>query len=268
MNTANFLLDNLKISIITIVYNREKTIKDTINSVLNQTYKNIEYIIIDGKSTDSTLNIVNSYKDKISKIISEKDDGLYDALNKGINLATGDIIGFIHSDDFYIDNFVIEKVANEFKKNNPDTLFADLVYIKDENKEKIHRYYSAKNFTPNKLKYGLMPPHPTFFVKKEVYQKYGLYKTDYKIAGDFEMITRLLLVNKLSFSYLNTPLVKMRLGGISTSSFKQRLKTNKEVLRALKENGIKANHLSILKKYPTKIKELLKAKFYNLIRKS
>ena len=125
MNTANFLLDNLKISIITIVYNREKTIKDTINSVLNQTYKNIEYIIIDGKSTDSTLNIVNSYKDKISKIISEKDDGLYDALNKGINLATGDIIGFIHSDDFYIDNFVIEKVANEFKKNNPDTLFAD-----------------------------------------------------------------------------------------------------------------------------------------------
>ena len=113
-----------------------------------------------------------------------------------------------------------------------------------------------------------MPPHPTFFVKKEVYQKYGLYKTDYKIAGDFEMITRLLLVNKLSFSYLNTPLVKMRLGGISTSSFKQRLKTNKEVLRALKENGIKANHLSILKKYPTKIKELLKAKFYNLIRKS
>lgn len=196
----------MKVSIITVVYNRADVIRDTIESVLSQTYKNIEYIIIDGASTDGTMDVVNEYKDKISKIISEPDRGLYDAINKGIKEATGDVIGLIHSDDFYLDNLVIQRVVDTFKKENKHMLFADLLYIKGDNKDKVLRYYSAKNFTVKKLKYGFVPPHPTLFVKKEVYEKYGLYKIDYKIAADYEMFVRLLLVNKLSFSYIHLPI--------------------------------------------------------------
>ena len=192
----------MKVSIITVVYNRADVIRDTIESVLSQTYKNIEYIIIDGASTDGTMDVVNEYKDKISKIISEPDKGLYDAINKGIKDATGDVIGLIHSDDFYLDNLVIQRVVDTFKKENKHMLFADLLYIKGDNKDKVLRYYSAKNFTVKKLKYGFMPPHPTLFVKKEVYEKYGLYKIDYKIAADYEMFVRLLLVNTINFSNL------------------------------------------------------------------
>ena len=171
----------MKVSIITVVFNRVDVVRDTIESVLNQTYKNIEYIIIDGASTDGTMDVVSEYKDKISKIVSEPDNGLYDAINKGIEQATGDVVGLIHSDDFYTDNLVIQRVVDAFNKEKSDTVFADLLYIKDDNHEKVLRYYSAKKFTPKKLTYGLMPPHPTFFVKKEIFSKYGLYKTDYKI---------------------------------------------------------------------------------------
>ncbi len=240
----------MKVSIITVVYNRADVIRDTIESVLSQTYKNIEYIIIDNASTDGTINVVNEYKDQISKIISEPDNGLYDAINKGINYATGDIIGLIHSDDFYLDNLVIQRVVDTFKKENKHMLFADLLYIKGDNKDKVLRYYSAKNFKVEKLKYGFMPPHPTLFVKKEVYEKYGLYKIDYKIAADYEMFVRLLLVNQLSFSYIHLPIVKMRVGGVSSGGIRRKIESNIEVVRAIKSNGIKTNHLVILRKYP------------------
>ena len=255
----------MKVSIITVVYNREDVIRDTIESVLSQTYKNIEYIIIDGASTDSTMDVVNEYKDKISKIISEPDKGLYDAINKGIKEATGDVIGLIHSDDFYLDNLVIQRVVDTFKKENKHMLFADLLYIKGDNKDKVLRYYSAKNFTVKKLKYGFMPPHPTLFVKKEVYEKYGLYKIDYKIAADYEMFVRLLLVNKLSFSYIHLPIVKMRVGGVSSGGIRRKIECNIEVLRAIRSNGLKANHLVLLKKYPIKIIEIIKGHSYNIL---
>lgn len=183
----------MKISIITVVFNGEKTIRDTIESILNQTYKDIEYIVIDGNSNDRTMNIINEFKDNISTIISEKDKGLYDAINKGISLATGDVIGLLHSDDFYTDNFAIQRVVDTFQREKRDTVFADLIYIKDNDFDKVLRYYSAKKFSREKLKYGLMPPHPTFFVKKEIYEKYGLYKTNYKIAADYEMFLGFLL---------------------------------------------------------------------------
>ena len=255
----------MKVSIITVVYNRADVIRDTIESVLSQTYKNIEYIIIDGASTDSTMDVVNEYKDKISKIISEPDKGLYDAINKGIKEATGDVIGLIHSDDFYLDNLVIQRVVDTFKKENKHMLFADLLYIKGDNKDKVLRYYSAKNFTVKKLKYGFMPPHPTLFVKKEVYEKYGLYKIDYKIAADYEMFVRLLLVNKLSFSYIHLPIVKMRVGGVSSGGIRRKIECNIEVLRAIRSNGLKANHLVLLKKYPIKIIEIIKGHSYNIL---
>ena len=255
----------MKVSIITVVYNRADVIRDTIESVLSQTYKNIEYIIIDGASTDGTMDVVNEYKDKISKIISEPDRGLYDAINKGIKEATGDVIGLIHSDDFYLDNLVIQRVVDTFKKENKHMLFADLLYIKGDNKDKVLRYYSAKNFTVKKLKYGFMPPHPTLFVKKEVYEKYGLYKIDYKIAADYEMFVRLLLVNKLSFSYIHLPIVKMRVGGVSSGGIRRKIECNIEVLRAIRSNGLKANHLVLLKKYPIKIIEIIKGHSYNIL---
>ena len=255
----------MKVSIITVVYNRADVIRDTIESVLSQTYKNIEYIIIDGASTDGTMDVVNEYKDKISKIISEPDRGLYDAINKGIKEATGDVIGLIHSDDFYLDNLVIQRVVDTFKKENKHMLFADLLYIKGDNKDKVLRYYSAKNFTVKKLKYGFMPPHPTLFVKKEVYEKYGLFKIDYKIAADYEMFVRLLLVNKLSFSYIHLPIVKMRVGGVSSGGIRRKIECNIEVLRAIRSNGLKANHLVLLKKYPIKIIEIIKGHSYNIL---
>ena len=255
----------MKVSIITVVYNRADVIRDTIESVLSQTYKNIEYIIIDGASTDCTMDVANEYKDRITKIISEPDRGLYDAINKGIRLATGDIVGLIHSDDFYLDNLVIQRVVDTFKKENKDMLFADLLYIKGDNKDKVLRYYSSKNFKVDKLKYGMMPPHPTLFVKKEIYEKYGLYKIDYKIAADLEMFVRLLLVNKLSFSYIHLPIVKMRVGGISSGGLIRKIECNIEAIRAIKSNGLHTNHIILLKKYPVKILEIIKGYSYNIL---
>ena len=161
------------ISIVTVCFNSENTIKDTIDSVLNQTYGNIEYIIIDGGSIDGTVEFVQSYGDKIARFVSEPDKGIYDAMNKGIALATGDIIGILNSDDFYIDELVIEKVVKEFERNI-DCLYADLVYVRSENLNKVVRYYDSSHFSPQKFAYGLMPAHPTFFVKKDIYERYGV----------------------------------------------------------------------------------------------
>lgn len=255
----------MKVTIITVVLNGAKTIRGTIESVLSQTYSNIEYIVIDGQSTDNTMDIVNEYKSRINKIISEQDHGLYAAINKGISLATGDVVGLIHSDDFYLDNLVIQRVVDEFVSKKVDSVFADLLFIKDDNFDKVLRYYSAKNFTPEKLTYGLMPPHPTFFVKKDIYEKYGGYEVDYKIAGDYEMFVRLLYINKISFAYINLPIIKMRVGGISSGGLKTKILCNIEVVRAIRNNGIKTNHLVILKKYPIKILEIIKGYIYNYL---
>lgn len=248
----------MKISIITVVWNNATTIKDAIDSVLNQTYKNIEFIVVDGASTDGTVEIIKSYGNQISKFVSEKDKGLYDAMNKGIKLATGDVVGILNSDDFYIDEFVIEKVINEFESKKVDSVYADLVFVKPENIDKIVRYYDSSYFNPSKFAYGWMPAHPTFFVKKEVYEKYGVFKTDYKIAADYEILTRFLAKNKISYSYIKESIVKMRMGGASTSGLKSNYILNKEIIRACKENDIYTNWLMILSKYPKKILGLLK----------
>jgi glycosyltransferase involved in cell wall biosynthesis len=243
----------MKVSIITVVWNNSKTIKDAIESVLNQTYKNIEYIVVDGASTDGTVEIVQSYGDRISKFVSEQDKGLYDAMNKGIGLATGDVIGILNSDDFYIDEFIIEKVVKEFEKKQVDSVYADLIFVKPDKVDKTVRYYDSSYFTPEKFADGWMPAHPTFFVKKWVYDKYGVFKTDYKIAADYELLTRFLAKNKISYSYMKEPIVKMRIGGASTSGIKSNYILNKEIIRACKENGIYTNWLMVLSKYPKKI---------------
>ena len=251
----------MKVSIITVCYNSAETIENTINSVLSQTYQNIEYIIIDGGSDDGTLDLLAKYDSKLSKIISERDNGIYDAMNKGISLATGDIIGILNSDDCYSDIDIINIIVDEFKHNDKDMLFADLMFVNKNNR--ILRYYSAKRFSPNKLKFGIMPPHPTLFVKKNIYDKYGAYRLNFKIAADYEIFVRFLLVNRLSYIYLDKCIIKMLIGGLSTSSLESKKIINQETIKALESNGIKANYWCISTKYVTKLLEILKGWLLN-----
>lgn len=248
----------MKISIVTVVYNSANVIKSAIDSVLNQTYANIEYIIIDGKSTDGTVEIIQSYGDKISKFVSESDSGIYDAMNKGLNLATGDVVGILNSDDFYISNDVILRVVDVFKEHQVESMFADLVYVRPENLEKVVRYYDSSHFSPVKFAYGWMPAHPTFFCKREVYERYGYFKTGYKIAADYELLVRFLAKYQVSYYYLQESIIKMRIGGVSTQNLKSNFILNKEILKACLENGIYSNWFMVLSKYPKKLLGLLK----------
>ena len=242
----------MKITIITVVFNGAKYIRSAIQSVLSQDYDNIEYIVIDGGSTDGTVNIVKEYQDKISVFISEPDEGIYDAMNKGIALATGNVIGILNSDDFYIDEFVIEKVVKEFDEKGVDSVYADLVFVNPNNLEKTIRYYDSSHFNPSRFAYGWTPAHPTFFVKKEIYDKYGVFRTDFKIAADFDILARFLYTQKISYSYMQEVLVKMRVGGVSTS-FSSIWINSIEALKACKNNGIKTNIFKILFKYYHKV---------------
>ena len=248
----------MKISIITVVWNNKATIKDAIDSVLSQTHKDIEYIIIDGASSDGTIEIVKSYGDKITKFVSEPDKGLYDAMNKGISLCSGDVVGILNSDDFYIDEFVISKVVKEFEDKKCDSVYADLVFVKPENLDKTVRYYDSSHFTPSKFAYGWMPAHPTFFVKKETYDKYGVFRTDLKIGSDFDILARFLYTEKISYSYMKEVLVKMRTGGVSTGGLKATWQIAKEQLQVCEDNGIDTNIFKIMSKYPKKLLEFIK----------
>ena len=249
---------SLKISIITVAYNAEKSIEDTIQSVLNQSYSNIEYIIIDGKSTDKTLDICNQYKTQITTIVSEKDKGIYDAMNKGVALATGDIIGVLNADDFYIDNDVITNVANLFQSTNCDGLYANLVYVDGCDTNKVTRTWISGKYKPNAFLKGWMPPHPTFFVKKECYQKYGDYSLELKSAADYELMLRFIHKHKISLSYLNQITVKMRVGGVSNASLKNRINANKEDRKAWQMNGLKPGFFTLIRKPLSKIFQFFK----------
>ena len=243
------------ISIITVVYNGEDFIEDAIKSVLNQTYKNIEYIIIDGKSTDNTLNIVKKHEDKISKIISEKDNGLYDAMNKGIKLATGDIIGIINSDDFFSYKNLFEDIINTFSRDDVDIVYSDLVYVDPKNTDKTIRYWKSKKQKP--FKTGWHPPHPTMFVKKSFYEKYGYFDTDFKIAADYELMLRFIEKHEAKLFYLPKTVVKMRIGGVSNKNIKNIIYANKEVLKAWKKNGLKIPFSIFFLKPIKKIKQFI-----------
>lgn len=222
------MINRQKISIVTVCYNSQSTIRHTIDSVISQDYENIEYIVIDGASTDWTLRVLEFFRDKIDYFISEKDEGIYSAMNKGIKVATGDIIGILNSDDFYPNNKVLSKVAKKFEESDCDCLYGDLVYVRQSDGSKIVRYWQSGQFSVSKLNKGWMLPHPTFFVKKNVYEKYGLYNTDLSTAADYEMILRLLHKNRLKVAYLPEIMVKMRMGGKSNRTFWNRINANQE----------------------------------------
>ena len=209
------MLKKPKISIITVAFNSAKTIKGTIESIISQDYNNIEYLIIDGGSTDGTMDIVKSYSEHVKYYVSEPDNGIYDAMNKGIKAATGDVIGILNSDDFYPNSFVLSNVAKLFQKYSCDAVYGDLVYVKANDINKIKRYWQAGEYSTSKIKNGWMLPHPTFFVKKKIYIRYGLYDTDLKSAADYEMILKLLYKHNISVHYVPMILVNMRMGGES-----------------------------------------------------
>lgn len=243
----------MKISLITVCYNSELTIRDTIESVLSQDHSDIEYIVIDGGSSDGTTAILEEYQSRISRIISEPDHGLYDAMNKGVRLSTGDFVGTLNSDDLFADERVISSLV-EFLTENPnlDGSFADLVLVRRDNVDHISRSYSSKWFSEKLIRFGLMLPHPTFYVKRHFFGELGYYKLGYPAAADFELIARF-IKNGVRVARHPKLMIKMREGGISNAGFLGRVKQNFEIVRACKENGIYTNIFLVAFKIPFKL---------------
>jgi glycosyltransferase involved in cell wall biosynthesis len=248
----------IKISIITVCYNSEKYIEDCINSVISQDYQNIEYIIIDGKSTDSTTNIISKYISFVSKFISEPDKGIYDAMNKGLILATGEIIGILNSDDLYIDNTVLTRVVGAFNTNKCDSLYGDLYYVSREDPSNIIRKWETKLFESGSFKWGWHPPHPTFFVKKDIYNKYGIFNLDFRLSADFELMLRFLEKQKISTCYIQGPIIRMRLGGATSKNIQNTIRQNIECYNAFKINNLKVNFLYPIFRLLPKLLQFLK----------
>ena len=247
----------MKVSVITVSYNSEKTIESTIQSVLNQDYNNVEYIIIDGQSTDNTLQIINQYSDRIAQVISEKDDGIYDAINKGILTATGDIVGLIHSDDFYAHTRVLSRIVEELNQTQADAVYSDLQYVDRENSEKVFRVWKSGEYTAGKFIKGWMPPHPTFYVKRNVFLKHGLYDLTFRLAADYELMLRYIHKNKITLSYIPETLIKMRVGGASNTSILNRIKANQEDMKAWKVNGLQPSIFTRFLKPLSKLTQFL-----------
>lgn len=247
--------DRALVSIITVCYNSEKYIESAIKSILSQNYNNIEYIVIDGGSNDRTLEIVYKYSELSTiriKVISEPDEGIYDAMNKGVKLAEGDIIGILNSDDFYINNEVITDVVGAFEATNTDMVYGNLVFVDREDTNKIVRVWNT--FKGEFLK-GWNPPHPSTFIKNSVYKEFGYYKKEYKISSDYDLFYRMIEIGKVNHHHLNKILVKMRVGGASTSGWKSIYVGLKEIYQTLKEHNVRFKSWVILNREVKKIKQ-------------
>ena len=251
----------MKISIITATLNSEGTVRDTIESVLRQSYSNIEYIVKDAGSKDNTLGICEEFVPYFGgkmKIITATDNGVYDAMNKGFEAATGDIVGILNSDDFFTSCDVIYKVAKAFVSDDSiDAVYGDIHFVKDGNLNKCTRYFSSRYFQPWMLRFGFMPAHPSFYCKKSVFEKYGLYDLQYRTSSDFEMMVRLLWKHKIKTKYLNMDFVTMRVGGASTAGFVSKKKVNNDISRSLKAHGIYSNQAMQVFRYVWRIGELI-----------
>jgi glycosyltransferase involved in cell wall biosynthesis len=247
----------MKISIITVSYNSSATIRDTIASVLSQTYTDFEYILVDGNSTDGTLDIIQSYQHPNMRWISEPDKGIYDAMNKGVQMATGDIVGILNSDDFYMHSEVLTKVAHTFKTEQVDSVYSDLAYVDEKDTSKMIRYWKSGAYKEGSFLTGWMPPHPTFFVRREVYQQYNPFDVRLKSAADYELMLRFLHKFKISVAYIPEILVKMRAGGKSNASLKNRLRANREDRLAWEYNKLTPRLYTLLLKPLRKIEQFI-----------
>lgn len=247
----------IKISIITATFNSAATLKDTIASVVSQDYPSLEYIVKDGQSVDGTIEIVRSFGDAASKFVSKKDAGIYDALNQGLEMATGDVIGFLHSDDVYTGSSVLSKIAKQFEAKKCDAVYSDLYYVSRDNTDNIIRKWKSGNYKDGMFLNGWMPPHPTFFVRREIYEQFGNFNTDLKSAADYELMLRFIHKNKIRISYLEEFTVKMRTGGQSNISLSNRYLANMEDRRAWQLNGLKPRFYTLTWKPIRKIFQYL-----------
>ena len=249
----------MKVSLIVSTYNSKDFIKDCLDSILEQSYNNIEIIIIDGKSTDGTVEFLKSYCNLNSNIflVSEKDRGIYDALNKGVCKASGELIGFVHSDDFLVSSTIISEISKKIIKENLDGIYGDLHYVHKHNTNKIIRKWESCEFNRSLLKNGWMPAHPTFFLKKSVYEKHGLFDLNYSISSDYDFMLRVLLDETLKFGYLPKIIIKMRVGGISNRNISSIMKKSIEDYRVLKKNNV-GGYITLIKKNLSKLKQFFK----------
>lgn len=246
------------ISIITVVLNAADTIQDTLRSVASQSYPTIEHIVVDGGSTDGTLKIIDRHRDRVSTLISEPDRGIYDAMNKGIAAATGDIVGMLNADDVYTDRNVLEKVAHVFADPTVDACYADLVYVARTDLGKIVRYWKSRPYTDGLFEKGWLPAHPTFFLRRALYGRYGGFDLRYCYQADFELTMRLLAVHKLSSVYLPKVIVKMRMGGVSNRSVLNVIKGNLEAYRACRQHGFRVSPLFIVRKVLSRVPQFFR----------
>jgi len=248
----------MKISIITTSYNSAKTIKDTLQSIASQsTLEQIEHILVDGGSTDNSMEIIKSFP-HVAKYISESDKGIYDAMNKGIQLASGDVVGFLNSDDIFASSECVKLIIRAFQTTNKDAMYGDLFYVDQHNTDKVTRKWYAGDYDRENFLFGWMPPHPTFYVKREMFDKFGSFNLELKSAADYELMLRFLYKHDLSIGYIQEVLVKMREGGMSNRSIKNRLRANKEDKRAWEINGLTPKFYTTYLKPIKKIKQFIR----------
>ena len=254
----------MKVSIITVVYNNVNTLRETIESVLQQDYADIEYIIVDGNSSDGTIELIHSYSSRIHKFVTEKDNGLYDAINKGIKMASGDIIGLLHSDDLFFSTSAISQIVEAFQHNIVDSVYSDLHYVDKTDTWKVVRNWRSGSYQKERFLRGWMPPHPTFYVKRNIYEAYGLYDTDFKSAADYELMLRYLYKYSISTYYIKNTLVKMRVGGESNRSLSNRIRANQEDYTAWKKNNLSPNFYTRFLKPLRKVAQFMPLVKYSL----
>ncbi len=247
----------MKVTVITAAYNSASTIRDTLDSVLGQDYSDLEYVVIDGASKDETLTIIKSYSNRISTIISEPDRGIYDAINKGIRAATGDIIAILHADDVFAHAHVLSHVVQKMESGNVDAVYGDLLYVQRDNLEKVVRHWKSGTYRHGLFLKGWMPPHPSFFLKRGCYEQYGLYTDKLVSAADYELMLRMLHKHRVSVAYLPEVLVRMRVGGVSNRSFKNRIRANREDREAWRMNGLHPGLLTLIRKPLSKLKQFI-----------
>lgn len=245
----------MKVSIITVSFNSAATIEDTLVSVASQTWRDIEHIVIDGGSTDGTQALLNRHSAGLSKLISEPDNGIYDAMNKGVAMATGDVVVFLNADDVYKDSGVIKRVVHYMQDAGLDALYGNVEFFHPSRPEHVVRTYNSGHFAPARLGWGWMPAHPALFVRRRIFEQYGAFDKSFKIAGDFDFIARVFKLETLQYRYIPEVLVRMQIGGVSTSGLRATYLLNREILRACQQNGIRSNWLMLLTKYFHKVRE-------------